>query len=457
VTEPEPTIPGPRSARRKRLRWDVLRLLVVAAGLLLAVIGIGVWAGTRVWGGAAKPGTETPQAAPALAPTASATATAAVATATTPPAASVVPTPSAVTTWTAAANGQLLKRVRLFATVPAPKGLAITPDNKEVWVTALVTRPSIGIYSPRTGKRRGQVNLGSNGAVEVIFNRAGTKAYASQMQTHRVYEIDVAHRRVLRRFNTGSPWTKVILLSPDEKRLYAANWSGDDVSVISLRSGKLLRRFETADTPRGLYITPDGKKLYVACFGEQTSKGVIQVFNLKTGRGKTIGKGRAMRHMVADEANQRLFTSDLGANCVWVTDMRTDKTTLFAKTDHAPNTIDISPDGRVLFVSNRGLNNPVSYSLRGPEWGSILLFDTETGKPLDAIIGGNQCTALDVSPDGTLLAFSDFLDGRLRVYKVPPTDVLLDGKGGAYRWHLRKVRKDGRKLSVKIPSSYLAQ
>jgi len=364
---------------------------------------------------------------------------------------------SAEPSWTPAASGRLCRKVKRFRTVPAPKGLAITPDNKEVWVTALVTQPSIGIYDPRTGKQRGSVDLGKAGAVEVIFNKAGTKAYASQMQSHRVYEIDAKKRKVLRKFNTRGAWTKVILISPDETKLYAANWSADNVSEIDLKSGKLVRKFKTADTPRGLYVTADGKKLYIACFGEQTLKGKIQVVDLSlkedgtSHKPRTIGKGRAMRHMVADERGRRLFTSDLGANCIWVTDLDTDETRLFAVTDHKPNTIDISPGGRVLFVSNRGANNPKSYNLRGPEWGSVLLFDTRTGKPLDAIVGGNQCTALDVSPDGTLLAFSDFLDGKLRVYAVPPTKVLLAGNGGGYKSHLLKVRKDGAKLKVSGP------
>jgi len=450
--------PKPASPLRSAGIGALVAVVVLAALVVGVGVGVGAVSGVRLAVGPSGTGATTAtsrtasgaSSATSATPVASTTASLG-ATATT--GASAVSTASLESTWTAAKNGQLVKRVKLFKSVPAPKGLAISPDNREVWVTALVTKPSIGIYNPRTGKKRGEVNLGSAGAVEIIFNRAGTRAYASQMQTHRVYEIDVKKRAVRRTFNTGSPWTKVILLSPDEKRLYAANWSGDDVSVISMKSGKLIRRIKTADTPRGLYVTPNGKKLYVACFGEQTLKGTIQVFNLRTGKGRTIGRGRAMRHMVADEQRHKLFTSDLGANCIWVTDLETDKTKLFAKTDHDPNTIDISPDGRVLFVSNRGKNNPVSYNLRGPEWGSVLLLDTVTGKPLDAIVGGNQCTALDVSSDGKLLAFSDFLDGKLRVYKVPPTDVLLAGKGGAYKWHLRHVCKDGSKLKVTLPSS----
>lgn len=431
----EPAADPRRPAKRRKAhpRWGrIIALTLVLVGLLVGLgFGITALARTVLEQRAAVPRSESTS-------TASASASASV---------SPTSVASAAATATPAKTGpaaQLVNFVKMFKSVPAPKGLAISPDNSEVWVTALVTRPSIGIYDPRTGRSLGKVNLGKYGAVEVIFNQDGSRAYASQMQSHTVYEIDTKARKVLRKFNTGSPWTKVVLLSPDGTKLYAANWSGDDVSEISLKTGKLLRRIHTADTPRGLYITPDGKKMYVACFGEQTLKGIIQVFNLGNGKGKIIGRGRAMRHMVADEATGRLYTSDLGADCIWVTDMKTDTTKLLVKTDHKPNTIALSPDKRVLFVSCRGANNPKSYYIPGPEWGTILLYDAQTGQPLDAVIGGNQCTALDVSRDGSLLVFSDFLDAHLRVYDVPSTDVLLSGKGGYFATHLRKVRKDGK-------------
>ncbi len=97
---------------------------------------------------------------------------------------------------------------------------------------------------------------------------------------------------------------------------------------------------------------------------------------------------------------------------------------------------------RVLFVSNRGANNAVSYYLIGPEWGSIMLLDAVSGKPLDGIVGGNQCTALAVSADGKLLVFSDFLDNRLRVYQVPEYAKLAAGRGGRSANLARDVRSD---------------
>ena len=346
-------------------------------------------------------------------------------------------------------SGQLVHKVLIFHCIPAPKGVAITPDGKQVWVTALVTLPSVAIYDPRTGKLLGGVDLGKSGAVEVIFSKDGTRAYASQMQSASVYEIDTRTFKVLRHFATGSTWTKMMALSPDGTKLYAANWSGDDISEIDLVTGKLLRRMPTVDTPRGLYVTPDGKRLFVAGFGENSLVGRLAVIDLATGKSRTFfsERGGAMRHMVADPKRNVIFTSDMGKAVIWATDMATLATHQFVKTDSHPNTIDLSPDGRVLFVSNRGHNNPKSYYIPGPDWGSITMYDSHTGKPLDAIVGGNQCTALDVSDDGSLLVFSDFLDARLRTYEVPPTSVFEAGNGGFFAKHVKQLLKPGWTLT----------
>lgn len=335
-------------------------------------------------------------------------------------------------------EGMVVHALNMFSTAGAPKAVAVTPDKSEVWATILNGPPSIEIFDPRTGKKLGGMDLGENGAVEVIFTDDGALAYASQMETAKVFEIDVASRTVLREFDTESAWTKVVELSPDGKTLYAANWSGNDVSEIDLTTGELRRRIPVSKTPRGLYATQDGLTLYVAGF----DSGWLDRVDLVSGKVTAVFKdGGALRHIVADESTGRLYISDMSKDLIWVHDMATGSTTKLAEVDEKPNTIDLSPDGKVLFVSCRGENNPKSYYIPGPEWGSIVILDAATGAPLDAIVGGNQPTALDLSPDGTMLVFSDFLDNRLRVYEVPDYETLAAGGGGYYEAHLAAITK----------------
>jgi YVTN family beta-propeller protein len=335
-------------------------------------------------------------------------------------------------------EGQILRGVRTITTLGAPKGVSVTPDGSEAWTSILNGPPSIEIFDPRTGAKIGEVDIGVHGAVEVIFNKAGTLAYTSQMETAKCYEIDVKNRQVIREFDTESAWTKWVSLSPDEKTLYASNWSGDDVSIINLSTGELVSRVRVSNTPRGMYATADGKSLYVAGF----DSGDLERIDLATGEVTALyTEGGALRHIVGDEATGRLFISDMSRNVVLVHDIAAGTTKKFVDTDQKPNTIDLTPDGKLLFVSCRGANNPKSYYIPGPEWGSILVFDTASGAGLDAVVAGNQPTALDVSDDGKLLVFSDFLDNRLRVYEIPPYEEFASGGGGRFEARRADIRK----------------
>lgn len=332
--------------------------------------------------------------------------------------------------------GQLHRKLLEFRTGARPKQVAFTPDGRQLWVTPLGSADGVEVYDATTGRRQARVRLGRYGAVEVVFDRRGRTAYVSQMESATVFAIDTRSLRVVRRYPTGGTWTKVLALSPDEKTLYASNWSSDDVSAITLATGRT-RRYPTVRTPRGLYAAPDDRTLYVAGYAD----GEISRLDLRTGRERVLLRtGGAMRHLVGDPQAQRLYAVDLGTSRSYVVDLRTDRVRELAKTDRLPNTADLSPDGRVLYVSNRGRNG-ASYLREGPEWGSVVMVDARSGRYLDAVVGGNQSTGLDVSPDGTRLAFSDFLDDRVSVYEIPPHDELAAGDGGRYRAHLAELRK----------------
>lgn len=304
-----------------------------------------------------------------------------------------------------------------------------------------------------------RIKLGTFGGVEVVFTKDSKRAYVSQMQTASVYEIDVETKQVLRVLKTGGNWTKVLELSPDEKTLYAANWVSDDISVIDLATASLKAIIATVDTPRGLLVSNDGLSLFVAGFEDgvivridvsslkpsneaagAAAPSVTQVAltisnkrpSVRTAFPSTelFRTGGAMRHLVLDRVKNVLYADDMGRDAAYVLDLTSNKVRQLATTDSHPNTIDLSPDGRYLYVSNRGQNSPAGYNQFGPDYGSVIVFDTVTGKAVDGIVGGNQTTGLDVSPDGTLLAFTDFQDARVQLYAIPPATILAasDGK-----------------------------
>jgi YVTN family beta-propeller protein len=357
--------------------------------------------------------------------------------------------------------GQLHRKLAEATTGPNPKQVAFTPNGKEIW-TPLLGSTGVDIFRVPDLQKIARIPLGTQGGVEVIFTRDGKRAYVSQMQTASVYEIDAVAKRVIRVLKTGGNWTKILELSPDEKTLYAANWISNDISVLDLTTGTVQRRIPTVKTPRGLIVSDDGNTLFVAGF----ENGEIVRIDLKppvptaaiSGATATIGDakpwvpkstilyrtGGAMRHLALDRKTGILYADDMGRDTVFAVDISTGTVRTLSKTDSHPNTIDLSVDARYLYVSNRGQNSPRGYNQFGPDYGSVLVFDVNTGKAVDAIVGGNQTTGLDVSPDGTLLAFTDFQDARVQLYAIPSSDVLSKSDGSrvaAYKSELLRRKK----------------
>jgi sugar lactone lactonase YvrE len=82
------------------------------------------------------------------------------------------------------------------------------------------------------------------------------------------------------------------------------------------------------------------------------------------------------------------------------------------------NTIVLSPDGKRIFASSRGRNNPEDYTRPGPEFGAVYMLNATDLSVEEKVWGRNQPTGLAVSPDGKYLAFTDFLDANLELYVI---------------------------------------
>jgi DNA-binding beta-propeller fold protein YncE len=129
----------------------------------------------------------------------------------------------------------------------------------------------------------------------------------------------------------------------------------------------------------------------------------------------SFGEG-AMRHAVLHPTLGELYVSDMLRGRILVVDTAKENLLAEVKVDRNLNTIALSPDGRFLFVSSRGPNNPEDYTKKGPAFGTVSCIDVERRAVVDWTWGRNQPTGLAVSPDGRTVAFSNFLDDEIEVY-----------------------------------------
>lgn len=313
-----------------------------------------------------------------------------------------------------------------------PKQVVFSPDGKNLFVPLLADTGfdiiDLGNYNsgnyevkrflfPQYGK--------FIGFTEGIFNQRGDRFFVSQMTTGTIYVISYPELRIEKAISTGGAWPKVIALSPDEKLIAVSNWVSEDISIIDARTfeRKKLLQFE-ARTPRGLAFTPDNKYLYAVYF----DSGHIIKISRRTWQAEHIFfTGGANRDIIIDAEGRYAYVSNMAYELVYVLDLQGDKIIKTIKVGHRPNTIRLTPDNSYLYVSCRGPNNPKNYELPSPEEGNIYVIDTASLKVVEIIPGGNQPTGLDISPDGKLLAFSNFQDNNVEVYaiKLDPYESFL--------------------------------
>lgn len=315
-----------------------------------------------------------------------------------------------------------LELVREIHTGLQPKSVEYTEDGKYL-VTALLgdKKISVEVFDGKTFEKIKTIVLPKKygeltGFVEIAFVGHTNEMWVSQMPANVVHVFAMDDFSLKKTIAVKGTSPKVILITADEKRAYVSNYTSHSVSVIDVDSKKLLFTFRTAKQPRGLAESPDGKYLYVAGY----FNGVIQKFELpgcKLVKTLDFGYG-SKRHLVLDKAKNILYASDMHTGSVYVVDCSDDSLVKRIPVDDKINTIKLSSDGKYLYASSRGPNAEKSYLIKGPRFGRAYAIDTASFSIVDWAWGRNQPTGLAVSPDDRYLAFTDFRDHMIEIYRI---------------------------------------
>lgn len=312
--------------------------------------------------------------------------------------------------------------LRLAGMLPAgvqPKSISVSPDGMFLAVPLLNDR-GIDLYTAAPLARVKRISppdalAGRVGFVESVWLERRCELWVSQMTTARIHRFDAADFSYLGSIRLTGSWSKVLSASPDESRVYVSNWLSEDISVVDTERLAEIARIPVGGIPRGMALSLSGEILVTTLY----DTGDIVLIDTATLRVlRTIaGKGGAMRHVVRHPERNLFYASDMRYGTVYR--FSPDAAELASPLYLGPkiNTVALSPDGRYLYASSRGPNNPEDYTRKGPEFGKLFVVDTEAWELVDWTWGGNQPTGLAVSPAGDYLYFSDFLDGRIEIYR----------------------------------------
>lgn len=180
-----------------------------------------------------------------------------------------------------------------------PSGIAITPDSSKVYVANSIGTVSVIDTSTDNEVKRIPVGFEPGGMAITPTGCAVSKAYVTNFGDGTVSVIDVQNDTVI-----GDPirvglGPRGITLTPDCSKVYVANSFSNTVSVINTSTNKVTT-IPVGSNPVVAIIAPDGSKVYLANSGSNT----VSVIDIEKS--------------VTDPTNAVIDTLDVGSNPIGI-------------------------------------------------------------------------------------------------------------------------------------------
>jgi YVTN family beta-propeller protein len=281
-----------------------------------------------------------------------------------------------------------------------PEAAALSPDGKRLYV-ANSGEGTVGVIETRLLR----VEVGA-GPRSVCVTPDGLRAYAANAESGDVSLIEIPLRRGT--IEVGS--ADVLAMSPDGQHVYVAG-KGVLSAIDTTTQDFTANEVEQMERPSAVGVSPDNTRVYVADFSAET----ITAFDARTldviGRPIPVGPGCPTRLAVAPDGRVYFMTTR-GVSVMDGMSLEVTKTIPIQESAEW-DIIAVSPDGGRLYVR--------SDSGRG-----VSVIDTDTfavtGEPIP--VRGHP-TALAVSPDGGRLYVGCLRTLAIQVFDTA-TRTLLD-------------------------------
>ncbi|MCA2216602.1 YncE family protein [Jidongwangia harbinensis] len=273
-----------------------------------------------------------------------------------------------------------------------PEGVAVSPDGRTVYVANQGSR--ILSVVDAASRRVTPVRL-RNTPRFVATSRDGRLVFASMYEDDKsgsgVAVVDAASRRVLRYLATGvQPYTlavgpdnrlwvpihsrrrveiytagdqradgrvevppnpHAVAFSARHQRAFTANHESNAVSVIDMRTDRLLKSIPVSRSPHSVAVSPDGRTVLVAGYQANTAD-LIDAATLRRTGPFRIGDQPQSVAFAGD--SRHAYVVNEGGDSVSVLNGRTGAVTATVRVGRSPRTLAVSPDGRLAYVSNGG-------------------------------------------------------------------------------------------------------
>lgn len=193
----------------------------------------------------------------------------------------------------------------------------------------------------------------------------------------------------------------------DGKTLFIGCATANEILVFDVEAGRITKSIPAPESPLGLALAPDEKRLYVTC-GAPESK--VCVLDVSKGKAvEAIVAGHTAMAPVCSPDGKTLYVCNRFNNSVSVIDLSKRKETARIDVPREPVAAAVTPNGKFLFVANHIHTGRSDVDM---VTGPVSVIDTAERRVVKEILLPNGSTLLRgvaISPDGKYVAVTHIL------------------------------------------------
>ncbi len=249
----------------------------------------------------------------------------------------------------------------------SPYGVAATPNGQRVWVSNWLAG-TLNIIDTATNAIEDGAAISGN-PHGIAFNPAGDRAYVavdnmpvSPTSGVWIFDTTVSPPYPMAVVPVGAFPTGVTM-RPDGRRLYVANYGQDlgttvsviDTDPLSLTENNVVATITVGTGPFQVGVSPDNTRAYVTNF----TSGTVSVINTATNAvTATISVGTNPTFVAVNPAGTRAYVTNIGSNSVSIIDTATNTVaSTITPVGGQPRGIALSPSGSRAYVASSGDNS----------------------------------------------------------------------------------------------------
>lgn len=280
---------------------------------------------------------------------------------------------------------QEMKVLAKVQTGDNPHEIVVSADGKTAFISnygAQTPGSSLSVIDLETRKETRRVDLSPLLRPHGLVLASDGKVYFTAEVNRLIGRYNPAMNKVDWLMGTGQNATHMLVVAPDQKRMYTANIASDSVTAFEFQAvppaPSKVTHISVGKQPEAIDLSPDGKELWVG----QNGDGSISIIDTATNKVKeTLRIGEVPIRVKFTPDGKRVLVSDPKAGDFIVLDAATRKELKRLKIGNVPIGIVVTPDSKRAFVATAEANGVAAIDLEKME----ITGRVETGQAPDGL------------------------------------------------------------------------